>query len=95
MNVDDQQTREERAVPDGSEETRSLAILCQPCSQDKNSGNLDVPDKDSDACRSEDFVGGDDFTTAAAGAETRDVPTEKEKLTALEITYPKQMSNNP
>ena len=41
MNVDDQQTREERAVPDGSEETRSLAILCQPCSQDKNSGTLD------------------------------------------------------
>ena len=77
VSVDDQRTREERAVPDRSEETRSLAILCQPCSQDKNSGTLDVPNKDSDACRSKEFVGGDDFTTAAAGAETRNVPTKK------------------
>ena len=38
-----------------------------------------MPEKDSDACRSKEFVGGDDATTAAAGVETRDVPTEKEK----------------
>ena len=38
-----------------------------------------MPEKDSDAYRSKDFVGGNDAATAAAGAEMRDVPTKKEK----------------
>ena len=76
-------------MPDVSEETRSL-VLCQTCSEEKNS-SLDVPEKDNDACWSEEVVSRDEAATVMA--RTKLIMYQQRKKNGWsEITYLKQMT---